>query len=89
VIAKSVLDPRSRTLSRWVQSREPFDRLAADFDEDRLVGDAGLVSPGRLVVRAGSGFYNHKVIAACSTAGVEYSVTTKIQAAARRDRQDP
>jgi len=30
------------------------------------------------VVRADSGFYNQKVIAACTTAGVDYSVTTKM-----------
>ncbi|WP_262324039.1 IS1380 family transposase [Acidiferrimicrobium sp. IK] len=47
--------------------------LAETFARVRAAG-----ATGPLVVRADSGFYNQKVIAACTTAGVDYSVTTKM-----------
>jgi hypothetical protein len=47
--------------------------LAETFNRVRRAG-----ATGPIVLRADSGFYNHKVMHACATAGVRFSITAKL-----------
>jgi hypothetical protein len=53
-------------------------RGAANFLVETFARVRAAGASGPLTLRADSGFYNHKVIAACTTAGVAFSVTTKM-----------
>lgn len=46
------------------------------------VRDAG--APGKITVRADSGFYSQKVVTACERAGADYSITTKMSPGLRK-----
>ena len=53
--------------------------LAEVFDRVRAAG-----ATGPLTLRADSGFYNHKVVAACQKAGVRFSITAKLSRRLRK-----
>lgn len=53
--------------------------LAEVFNRVRAAGATGPLS-----LRSGSGFYNHKVVAACQRAGVRFSITAKMSSSLRK-----
>ena len=70
-------------------SSHNLDRLRIDFDAPGLVANGGLVLPATLahhlglpdeiVVRADSGFYAEKVVAACQAHGARFSISVRLQ----------
>ena len=53
-------------------------RGAASFVTESVTRARGAGATGEIVMRADSGFYNHKVVGACRKAKVRFSITTKL-----------